>query len=50
MNGILDFYMAIAIFAAYTFPLLVVAWALETWWMRLPRYKRNRILRKMGVK
>jgi hypothetical protein len=50
MDGLLDFYAAIAIFAGYALPFLVVAWALESWWMGLPRYQQRRILRKMGVK
>lgn len=50
MDGILDFYTAIAIFAAYAFPFLVVAWALENWWMRLSYFKRRNVLRKLGGK
>lgn len=50
MNDLLDFCLALAIFAGYSLPLILVAWVLEIWWMGLPCYQQRRILRKMGVK
>ena len=50
MDDLLDFYIMITIFAVYALPFLLIGWALESWWMSLPAYKRRAILRKMGVK
>jgi len=50
MNGLVDFYVAIAIFAGYALPFIIVGWVLESWWLDLPGHKRRNILRKIGVK
>jgi len=50
MDGLINFYVAIAIFAAYSLPFIVVAWVMESWWKRLPLYKRHSIMRKIGGK
>lgn len=50
MDGLIDFYVAIAIFAGYAIPFVIVGWVLESWWLNLPTYKRRNILRKMGLK
>lgn len=50
MTGLLDFYVAIAIAAGCLIPVLLVAWAIEMWWVSLPDYKRRRIMRKLGAR
>lgn len=50
MDGLLDFYAAIAICSAYAIPFLLVAWAVESWWVSLPYHKRRNIIRKIGGK
>ena len=50
MDGLIDFYVAIAIFAGYAIPFVIAAWVFESWWLNLPTYKRRNILRKIGVK